>query len=84
MFEPVRVTPASENVVVPTVAVAVCHVVPLSIDTLTTSPLASAAPRVPVIVWAAVLVTKSVALVPVSAESATVATASVGAVVSSV
>ena len=50
VLEPVSVTPASEKVVEPTVAVAVCHVVPLSIDTLTTSPVASAAFSVPVTV----------------------------------
>ena len=70
----VRVTPASEKVVAPAAAVAVSHVVPLSSDTFTTSPAASAALRVPEMVWAAVLVTKSVVLDPVSAEKATVLT----------
>ena len=84
VLELVSVTPDSEKVVLPVVAVAVCQVAPLSSDTRTMSPVASAAPSVPVIVWAAVAVMKSVALVPVSAENATVETASVGAVVSSV
>ena len=75
----VRVTPASEKVVAPAAAVAVSHEVPLSSDTFTTSPAASAALRVPEMVWAAVLVTKSVALDPVSAEKGTVLTISVGA-----
>ena len=70
----VRVTPASEKVVAPVAAVAVSHVAPLSSDTFTTSPAASAALRVPDMVWAAALVTKSVALAPVSAEKATVLT----------
>ena len=39
---PVRVTPASEKVVAPAAAVAVSHVVPLSSDTFTTSPVPSA------------------------------------------
>ena len=60
--------------VAPAAAVAVSHVAPLSSDTFTTSPAPSAALRVPEMVWAATLVTKSVALDPVSAEKATVLT----------
>ena len=70
--------------VLPTAAVAVCQVVPLSSETLTMSPATIAELSVPVMVYAAVLVMKSVALVPVSAEKATVETAADGAVVSSV
>ena len=58
----------------PAAAVAVSHVAPLSSDTCTTSPAPSAALSVPEMVWAATLVTKSVALDPVSAEKATVLT----------
>ena len=71
---PVRVTPASEKVVAPAAAVAVSHVAPLSSDTFTTSPAPSGALSVPEMVWVATLVTKSVALDPVSAEKATVVT----------
>ena len=49
----VRMTPASEKVVAPAAAVAVSHVAPLSSDTFTTSAAASAALRVPEMVWAA-------------------------------
>ena len=63
--------------VAPAAAVAVSHVTPLSSDTFTTSPAPSGPLRVPEMVWAAMLVTKSVALAPVSAEKATVLTTSV-------
>ncbi len=62
--------------------VAVLHVEPLSRETSTISPVAVTVLSVPLIVWAAVLVIKSVALVPVSAENTLVATVVVGAVVS--
>jgi hypothetical protein len=81
---PVSVAPLREKVVLPVVAVAVCHVAPLLRETLMTSPLARAALSVPLIVCEAVLVIKSELLVPVSAENATVETRSVGGVVSTV
>ncbi len=62
--------------------VAVLHVEPLSRETSTISPVAVTVLSVPLIVWAAVLVIKSVALVPVSAENTLVATVVVGGVVS--
>ena len=68
--------------VAPAAAVAVCQVVPPSSDTFTTSPAKSAALSVPEMVCVAVLVMKSVALDPVSAEKATVLTNSVGAPIS--
>ena len=66
----------------PIVLLALFHVAPLSKLIFTTSPVAVAALRVPLIVWAAVLVMKSVVLVPVSAEKVTVLTVAVGAIVS--
>ena len=64
-------------------AVAVSQLTPLSSDTLTTSPTPSAPSSVPWIsVWPACLVTRSVAELPVSSESVSVAPVMVGAVVS--
>ena len=65
-------------------AVAEVHVPPLSKETETVSPLDKLADKVPLTVCAAVLVMKSVLLVPVSAENAALATVRVGAVVSTV
>ena len=68
---------------VPTLVVAVVHVLPLFVDTSTISPETMFALVVPEIVCAPVLVLKSVPEVPVSAENASVAMVVVGAVVSS-
>ena len=62
--------------------VAAVHVLPLSSDTYTVSPLAILALKVPLMSCAAVAVMKSLLLVPVSALNATVDTVVVGAVVS--
>ena len=79
---PVKVCPVRLQVFCPTVVVAVLQVLPLSKDTETTSPLASVVLKVPLMSWAAVLVMKSVLLVPVSALNAAVAMVVVGAVAS--
>ena len=65
-----------------TAAVAAAHVLPLSIETYTVSPAAKLALSVPLMVCAAVLVMKSLA-VPVSALKAVVAMVVAGATVSS-
>lgn len=54
------------------------QVLPLSYDTCTFSPTANTADSVPVMVWLAVLVMKSLLLVPVSADSPAVLTVVVG------
>ena len=70
---PLKVTPLRLNVVLPDAAVAVSQVTPLSNDTFTTSPVASAALKVPLMVCALTLVTKSPP-VPLSALKLTVLT----------
>ena len=60
------------------------HVLPLSKDTETVSPVARLALKVPVMFCAAVVVMKSLALMPVSALKAAVAMVVVVAVVSMV
>ena len=65
------------------VFVAVVHVAPLSVLTFTTSPVTVTALNVPLIVCAAVLVMKSVLLVPVSALNTNVLIVVAGATVSS-
>ena len=72
------------QLVLPTLALALAQVLPPSSETLTTSPLSRLALRVPLMVWAAVLVTKSVLLTPVSVPSTALATVVVGATVSKV
>ncbi len=67
---------------VPVVLVALFQVLPLFRLTWMNSPVTVPALKVPVIVWAAVLVLKSVALLPVSALRLTVLTVMLGAVVS--
>ena len=74
------------HVLVPTVATAALQLLPLSMDTYTPSPLFKLKAKVPLTVWAVVLVVKSVLVVllaAVSALSATVVTVLVGALVSS-
>ena len=80
----VSVTPLSDQVFWPTVVVAVVHVLPLSSETSTLSPVARLALVVPETVCAAVLVMKSVDELPLSAEKALVAMVVVGAVASMV
>lgn len=80
---PVSVCPDKLQVFAPTEVVAAAQVEPLSSDTYTTSPAATLADKVPLMVCAAVLVMKSVLLLPVSAEKLLVATVVVGGVVSS-
>src|SRR3569832_1866478 len=82
MLLPVSVWPTSDHVFWPTVVAARNQVAPLSSETSTCSANAKLDARVPLIVCAAVLVMRSVPLVPVSAEKAAVATKLVGAVVS--
>ena len=65
-----RVAPARLHRLWPTVALAACQVVPLSTETYTVSPLASAALRPPLMVWLAVRVTKSLLVAPLGAVSA--------------
>ena len=77
------VCPDRLQVFTPTDVVAAVQVAPLSSDTYTTSPEATLADNVPLMVCAAVLVMKSVLLVPVSAEKLFVAMVVAGAVVSS-
>ena len=74
---------ARDHVLVPIVLVAVVQLLPLLIDTSTISPVTLTALKVPLMVCAAVLVMKSVELIPVSAEKVFVAIVVVGAVVSS-
>ena len=78
----VNVWPAKLQVLAPSVAVAVVQLAPLSNETCTDSPVSRFAFRVPLIVCAAVLVLKSVALAPVSAEKVTVDMVLVGLTVS--
>src|SRR3569623_274681 len=80
----VCVWPDSDQVFEPTDVVAVVQVEPLSSETSTISPETMLAEVVPLMVWAAVLVMKSVLLVPVSAENAIVAMVVVGATLSTV
>ena len=75
---PVRVCAVRDQVLLPVVAMAVDHVLPLSSETSTNSPLTRLAEVVPEMVWDAVLVLKSVLEVPVSAEKATDAIVVVG------
>ena len=85
---PERVTPVQVTVVPETKEVILVQLVPLSVDPQSCSadadPLAaaSAVERVPVIVWLAVLVTPSLLLDPVSADSAIALTVFVGTVAS--
>ena len=75
------------QVLLPTLVVATCQVLPLSALTYTVSPLARLALKVPLKVWAAVLVLKSVLLLPLAAVSAlikAVAMVVLGALVSRV
>ena len=77
---------AKLHAVLPTLVVAVAQLVPLSMDTYTVSPASSAVLKVPLTVWAVVLVLKSVLVLPlaaVSALSTRVAMVEVGASVSS-
>ena len=67
----------------PTDVVAVVHVLPLSSETCTISPLTRLALVWPVMVWAAVFVMKSILEMPVSFEKAIDVAEVVGAVVSS-
>ena len=81
-----RVTPGKLQLVLPALAVAAVQVTPLSRETQTLSPAPSALPRLPLTVWAAVLVIRSVLLVPLAAVSAlnwALATVVAGALVSS-
>src|SRR3569623_737276 len=80
----VSVWPDSDQVFEPTDVVAVDQVEPLSSETSTISPETMMAEVVPLMVWAAGLVLKSVLLVPVSAENAIVAMVVVGATLSTV
>ena len=64
---PESVAPLSEKVVLPVVAVAAVHVLPLSVETFTVCPDSNDVDKVPLTVWLAVLVMKSLLLVPVSA-----------------
>ena len=64
---PESVAPLSEKVVLPMVAVAAVHVLPLSVETFTVCPDNNDVDKVPLTVWLAVLVMKSLLLVPVSA-----------------
>ena len=66
----------------PVEVVAVDQVAPLSMETLTKSPALRLDASVPLMVCAAVLVMRSVLLVPVSAEKVSVLTVLVGAVTS--
>ncbi len=79
-----RVWPDKLQLFWPELAVASCQVVPLSSETCTVSSTARLVSTVPEMVWAAVLVVKSVLELPVSAENFTVSTNTVGAVVSMV
>ena len=84
---PARVTPGSVQLVPPVAARAAVQVAPLSSETSTVSPMARAALRVPLRVWAAVLVIRSLLVVPLGAVSAlntALAMVVAGAVVSSV
>ena len=72
----------SDQVLVPTVAVAVVQCAPLSSETSTCSSDARLALSVPLMLCAAVWVTRSVLDAPVSAEKATLAFVVVGGVVS--
>ena len=62
--------------------VACAQVLPLSVDTCTDSPLAKLALKLPLMVWAAVWVMKSLLLLPVSALSAKAAMVLLGAMTS--
>jgi hypothetical protein len=67
------------QVLLPTLAVACAQVLPLSMDNHTDSSVSKVALKLPLMVWAAVLVLKSVALIPVSALKATAVMVVVGA-----
>src|SRR3569833_2360951 len=82
MLLPVSVWPASDQVFWPTVVAACNQVAPLTSKTSTCSANAKLDARLPLLVCAAVLVMRSVLLVPVSAEKVAVAMKFVGAVVS--
>ena len=71
---------ASDQVLWPTVLLAVTQLAPLSSDTSTVSPVTVLALRVPLMVCEAVWVIRSVVLVPVSAEKVALSTVVVGAV----
>src|SRR3569623_955646 len=79
----VSVWPDSDQVFEHTEVVAVVQVEPLSSETSTISPETMLAEVVSLMVWAAVLVMKSVLFVTVSAENAIVSIVVVGAVASS-
>ena len=81
---PFKVCAARDQVLLPMVALAVDHVLPLSNETSTNSLVTRLAVVVPEMVWAAVLVMKSVLEEPVSAERRTDAIVVVGAVASRV
>ena len=72
------------QVLLPTVVLAAAQVLPLSMDTRTDSPTERLALKVPLMVWAAVRVMKSLLALPVSALSVAVAMVVVGATVSKV
>ena len=63
---PESVAPLSEKVVLPVVAVAAVQVLPLSVETFTVCPDSNDVDKVPLTVWLAVLVMRSLPLVPVS------------------
>ena len=63
---PESVAPLSEKVVLPVVAVAVVQVLPLSVETFTVCPDSNDVDKVPLTVWLAVLVMRSLLLAPVS------------------
>ena len=81
---PVRVCAARDQILLPVVVMAVDHVLPLSSETSTNSLVTRLAVVVPEMVWAAVLVMKSVLEEPVSAERRSDAIVVVGAVASRV
>ena len=63
---PESVAPLSEKVVLPVVAVAAVQVLPLSVETFTVCPDSNDVDKVPLTVWLAVLVMRSLLLAPVS------------------
>ena len=63
---PESVAPLSEKVVLPVVAVAAVQVLPLSVETFTVCPDSNDVDKMPLTVWLAVLVMRSLLLVPVS------------------
>jgi hypothetical protein len=71
---PESVAPLSEKVVLPVVAVAAVQVLPLSVETFTVCPDSNDVDKVPLTVWLAVLVMRSLALEPVSSPMTSVDT----------